>query len=247
MLIAEVIDLNDVSDLRSYDDNLTLNYLDIISRGVPWTPPTACHLLYHLVSTFHKPEVVEIACCFGKATLYLAAAAKRQGGFVSCADIAELSWEGRSAVELLRQADLLGVCRIALGRDARWYLLDLLRQRQGQWIDLAFIDLTHTVEVDSFVALALWTHLRPGGILVFDDLDWVPAVNGIVDNRISEPTTKHVQVIFDYISGLSDVAEKAEWGQEEVAWRWGFLRKRYDAETDNVRLRDLLTGSRRLP
>jgi len=194
------------------------------------------------VSKFNKPEVVEVACCFGKATLYLAAAAKCQGGSVSSVDIAEYLWEGRSATDLLRQADLLDICRITFGRDARWYLLDLFRQRRGQWIDLAYLDLSHTVEVDSFVALALWTHMQPGGILVFDDLDWVPAENGLVNKDLSEPTISHVQVIFDYISGLHDVAERDAWGQEEVAWRWGFLRKRHISGADAVPLRDLLRG-----
>jgi predicted O-methyltransferase YrrM len=194
------------------------------------------------VLKFSKPEVVEVACCYGKTTLYLAAAAKRQDGFVSCVDIAEYLWEGRSAADLLRQADLLDICRITFGRDARWYLLDLLRQRPGQWIDLAYLDLTHTVEVDSFAALALWTHMRPGGILVFDDLNWVPAVHGSVYKDLSEPNISNVQVIFDYISGLSDAAERAEWGQEEVAWRWGLLRKRDIAGTNAVPLRKLLRG-----
>lgn len=230
-----------MSHMYSQDDKMTLNYLDDISENVPHTNTRTCHLLYRLVAEFNKPEVVEVACCFGKATLYLAAAAKRRGGFVNCVDIDEYLWKGRSAADLLRQADLLDICQITFGRDARWYLLDLFRQRPGQWIDLAYLDLTHTVEVDSFVALALWTHIRPGGILVFDDLDWVPAVHGLVNKDISEPNISHVQVIFDYISGLSDADERAEWGKEEVAWRWGFIRKR-PTTGKAVPLRELIRG-----
>jgi len=223
-----------------YDENMMLDYCDAISEGIPFTHPRACHLLYHLVLTFTNPEVVEVSCGYGKATLYLAAAAKRQGGFVNCVDVAKPLWKGKSAMDLLRQAELLDICRITFGRDARWYLLELLRQRPDQWIDLAYIDATHTVEVDSFVALAVWTHMRPGGILIFDDLDWIPAIHGPVDKEFSAPAVSHVQAIFNYISRLPDVAEKAEWGQEEVKWRWGFLHTQHITTTDSVPLRDLL-------
>jgi predicted O-methyltransferase YrrM len=192
------------------------------------------------VSTFTAPEVIEVACGYGKATLYLAAAAKRCGGFLNCVDVAEPLWKGRTALHLLGEADLLDICRIAFRQDARWYLLELFRKRPGQWIDLAYLDLTHTVEVDSFVALCLWTHLRANGILVFDDLDWVPAIHGAVNGEFSAPTISHVRALFDYVSGLSDVAEKAEWGQPEVEWRWGFLRKRSPTPEIGPRLQESL-------
>jgi len=48
-----------------------LGHLDAISEGVPWTHPRACHLLYQLLLTFTSPEVLEIACCYGKATVSL--------------------------------------------------------------------------------------------------------------------------------------------------------------------------------
>lgn len=231
-----------MSHANHHDDEMTLNYLDRISEDVPHTLTRACHLLYHLVSRFSKPEVVEVACCYGKATLYLAAAAKHKGGFVNCVDIAEYMWKGKSAVDLLRQASLLGVCRITFGRDARWYLLDLFQHRMGQWIDLAYLDLTHTVEVDSFVALALWTHIRPSGIMVFDDLDWVPAVHGVANKDLSDPNVSNVQVIYDYISSMPDVDERMEWGKKEVNWRWGIIRKKCVHETDAPPIEQLIRG-----
>lgn len=220
--------------MLSNNINRTLCYLDEICNEIPFTHQRACHLLYHLVTRFSQPEVVEVACGYGKATIYLAAAAKLQEGFVRSVDLDKPLWEGKSAKDLLHQAELMDVCDINFGLDARWYLLELFSQRPGLWIDLAYIDATHTIEVDSFVALALWTHLRPGGILVFDDLNWIPMIHAENVNNFSAPDVGHVKIIFEYIKMLADVEDSAEWGGEEVEWVWGFLRKR-----DSSTLRDL--------
>lgn len=200
-----------------------LQSLDAANLTVPHTHSRACHLLYHLVSTIEQPNVLEVACCYGKATVYLAAAAKQHGGRVRCVDQEAWLWEEKSVLDRLRDANLLDACDVTLGCDARWYLLDLFRKAPGQWIDLAYIDAAHCVEVDSFIALATWMHLKPGGIIAFDDLDWIPAAHGAPD--FSRPEVSHVRAIFDYIGTLTDVEDRAFWGQKEVEWTWGFVRK----------------------
>ena len=231
--------------MYSQSENRNLKDLDTISQGVPWTHPRACHLLYQLALTFTNPEVLEIACCYGKASIYLAAGAKRQGGSFTCTDIDEYLWGGKSAIDLLREAGVLEVSRVKFGHDARWFVLDLLSGRPGQWIDFVYLDLTHTIEVDSFVALATWTHLRPGGIIVLDDLDWIPAVDGVMHGLqdmkvVSRPNVKHVRAIFDYLARLPDVNDVTEWGEEEVEWTWGFLRKQGRVGSAEVSLTDLV-------
>jgi predicted O-methyltransferase YrrM len=209
------------------------NYLDKLSRGIPFTHTRACHLLYGLVAMFPHPKVVEVACGYGKATLYLTAAAKLRNGCVRCVDFYEQVWEGKSAKDLLRQACLLDVCQVTYGQDARWYLIELLSLHPDRWIDFAYVDATHTVEVDSFLALALWTHMRPGGILALDDLDWTAATHAPDATEITAPTISHVRKIFDYISKLPDVDDRCEWGGNEVEWNWGFLRKGSDSTANS--------------
>jgi len=119
----------------------------------------------------------------------------------------------------------LDVCEVTLGEDARWYLLDLFDKKPGCWIDIAYVDAAHTIEVDAFVALSLWTHLRPGGLLIFDDLDWVPGKHGESERGYSRPSVSHVRLLFNYIAKLSAVAHATEWGREEMGWTWGFVQK----------------------
>jgi predicted O-methyltransferase YrrM len=209
-----------LSDRRSL-----LEKLDKMCADIPYTPPRVCHMLFDMAASFDKPAIVEVSAGYGKATIYFAAAARARGGFVKSVDILERKWQGRSATDLLREADLLDVCEVTLREDARWYLLDLFDNKPGCWIDVAYIDAAHTIEVDAFVALALWTHLRPGGVLIFDDLDWVPGRHGDSDRSYSRPSVSHVRVLFNYIARLSEVADATEWGREEMGWTWGFIQK----------------------
>jgi hypothetical protein len=66
--------------------------------------------------------------------------------------------------------------------------------------------------------------LRPGGVIVFDELDWIPFVEAAKD--FSRPDVSHVRAIFEYIGTLPDVGEQACWGRQELGWTWGFIRKR---------------------
>jgi len=221
------------------DRRAVLRKLDGVTGDIPFTHTRACHLLFDLVSEFSRPQVVEVSCCYGKATVYLAAAAKLNAGFVRAVDEGTYTWGGRNVEELLREFELSDSCEVVLNQDARWYLLDLFLARPGCWIDVAYLDASHTVEVDAFLALALWTHLRPGGIIVFDDLEWVPAVNGQPDQVFSRPTTSHVGVLYDYVRSLPDVDGALEWGKSEVAWTYGMVRKRESGEHSGVAITDL--------
>ncbi|MBA2763643.1 MAG: class I SAM-dependent methyltransferase [Thermoleophilaceae bacterium] len=203
----------------------TLARLDRLTDGVPYTHPPVCHLLYRLVRGIDRPRVVEVSCAYGKATAYLAAAAAERHGSVRAMDLVEHRWQDRTARQVVADADPTGCCQIDLGVDARWWLLDLLAESPDQWIDLAYLDATHTVEVDAFLASTLWRHIRPGGLLIVDDLDWVPRTHGDPATEYSRPDRSHVRALFDYLAELDDVAESLEWGRDRVGWSWGFVRK----------------------
>ncbi len=182
--------------------------------------------MFDLTMTYEQPQVLEVSCAYGKATAYFAVAAQAKGGFVRAVDLLPQVWEGRTANDLVAELGASAACDITLGCDARWYLLDLLREVPHAWLDIGFLDASHTVEVDGFVALAMWTHLAPGGILIFDDLNWTAAAYGGARWRqYSRPTTSHVRAIFDYIRALSNVSDAVEWGGEQLGWPWGFVQK----------------------
>lgn len=221
-----------------------LSSLDVLTSGLPFTHEIACHLLFALASRASRPQVLEVATGYGKAAVYLAAAASQGDGHLYSSDLVEHSWQGRTARDFLDLAGVTSFSSLDLGRDARWYLLELFTSRPDAWIDLAYVDATHTVEVDAFVALAAWEHLRPGGILVFDDLDWIPAIHGGDHaGRFSSPHQSHVRALFCYLSRLPDAAECAEWGATQFEWSMGFVRKSPLRSSQDESLSSILAGA----
>lgn len=219
-----------------------LEEIDAITEGVPWTPQRVGYLLSQLVRQYHTPEVLEVACGYGKITPYLAHAAATRDGLVRATDHKRRIWEGKSAVDRVEEAGFGDVCEFAFGEDARWYTLDLISDRPGEWINLVYLDISHTIEIDAFVALAVWTHLSPGGIVVFDDLDWTPREHGTEtdERRTNRPEVKQMELLFDYLCELPDVSANRTWGAEEMHWRWGFIQKARDSEADGPVLSQVL-------
>jgi predicted O-methyltransferase YrrM len=199
--------------------------LDELTDGVPWTPTRTCHLFHALASSYASPSILEVSCGFGKATAYFAVAAARAGGMVWAVDSLRPRHEDRSAADLVDLAGASDHCRTTFNCDARWFLLDLLRSQPDLRFDLAYIDCSHTVEVDAFVALAAWTHLRPNGLVVFDDLAWVPAVQDPAGRGYSRPDESHVRILFEYVRSLPDVDEAVEWDDAQPGWPLGIVGK----------------------
>ncbi|GEM_PF-2966227 len=218
--------------------------LDAITEDVPYTPQLVGHLLHRICSHYQNPEILELACGYGKITPYLASAAESRNGSVRAIDHKYELWEGKSAEDRVEEAELSDVCDFTFGVDARWYILELLLQQPGEWIDVVYLDLSHTIEIDAFVALAVWNHLRPGGVLVFDDLDWKPDEHGSekIQNQTNRPQVQQMQMLFKYICQQPSVGDHTTWGGEKLNWRWGFIQKAKEEETDDQSLSEIIAN-----
>jgi predicted O-methyltransferase YrrM len=202
-----------------------LERLAELTDGVPHTARAGCEFLYETATGYQRPQILELCCGYGKATAYLAAAAQATGGFLWTADLQTREWEGHTATDLVAAIGASASCEIEYGVDARWYALSLFSWRPSRWLDLVFLDANHSVEVDGFLALAAWTHLRPGGVLIFDDLDWTAARYGPKLKGRTHRGVSHSKLLFDYVRQLGDVASATTWGEAEQHWRWGVVRK----------------------
>ena len=217
-----------------------LRELAEITDNVPYTQPVACEFLFDLVATFDRPEVLEVCCAYGKATAYLAAAVHLGRGHLHAVDNVCRQWNGRSAEELVTVIGAQDSCDIVYGKDARWFLLELFTARPGEWVDLAFLDASHSVEVDAFLALALWTHLSPGGLLLLDDLDWTAAQHAPEARRRTKRKIPHVRVLYDYLCQQNGVGGATIWGTAEQEWPWGIVQKSTSPNLPGIGLRERL-------
>jgi predicted O-methyltransferase YrrM len=140
-------------------------------------PRDVGRLLYMLARTYPCKTIVEFGTSFAISTIYLAAAARDNGGGKVVAT--ELHAEkALHAAENLREAGLLDLVEIRVG-DAR----ETLRALDGS-VDFAFIDGWKDLYLP--VLKVIEGHLRPGALVVADNLNLVDVLKEYVEYVGSE-------------------------------------------------------------
>jgi predicted O-methyltransferase YrrM len=118
-------------------------------------------LLYLIARANNAKRIVEFGCSFGVSTVYLAAAARENGGSVLTTDLEPIKVAG--ARENLSSAGLADVVKVLEG-DA----LETLQNIEGP-IDLLFLDGMKHLYLSVFELL--WQRLRLGAVILADNVD----------------------------------------------------------------------------
>jgi predicted O-methyltransferase YrrM len=159
----------------------------------------------HLYATVRElaPEVaVETGVCNGVATAFLLLALDRNGrGILHSIDLPEFAgrdyapgefWEGKGGAVVpagkkpgwMIPEELHGPWRLTMGR-SQDELPPLLARVAP--IDFFMHDSEHSYECMSFEFREAWEALRPGGVLVSDDIDWNNAFAELAERHGREP------------------------------------------------------------
>lgn len=108
-----------------------------------------------------------------------------------------------------------------------WRLMKLLEEDPRERFDLCYLDGAHTWEVDALAFFLVDRLLRPGGWIVFDDLDWTIGNSPTLRDRpatqalpADERETPQVRQIFELL-----VKPHSRYGEFRVEADWGFARK----------------------
>jgi predicted O-methyltransferase YrrM len=135
-------------------------------------PRDVGQLLYMLARTNPSKKIVEFGASLAISTIYLASAVRDNGG--GKVVTTELNAEkARHAAENLREAGLLDLVEIRVG-DAR----ETLRALDGG-VDFAFIDGWKELYVP--VLQVIERHLRPGALVIADNLNLASVLKEYVD------------------------------------------------------------------
>jgi len=130
---------------------------------------TLAHLCYSLTRTLRPALVLETGVCYGVTSAYTLKALRTNGeGLLHSIDLPPLGKNGDDYVGWLIPQEMRGVWRLHRGTSKR--LLGPLLAELGQ-IDLFVHDSLHTYRnMRNEFALA-WPALRPGGVLISDDVE----------------------------------------------------------------------------
>lgn len=196
--------------LRRYLDNLVpprptelARMEEVASRtGFPIIGPACGHLCYLIARLTGARRVFELGSGFGYSTAWFARAVRENGGGV----VQHVVWDeglSRQARGHLEALELGSLVRYHVGE-----AVEALRRSEGPW-DLIFNDIDKEGYPDSLPVIE--EKLRPGGVLIVDNLLWS---GRIFDENDHSPATEGVRALThmlmaspDWISSLIPIRD----------------------------------------
>lgn len=174
-------------------------------------------------------DILELGFDHGVSTCYLAAAAAPLGGHVTTIDLERARNREPNIEQLLHRAGHRDHVTIHFERKSYlWRLMRLLEDDTLPRFDLCYLDGAHNWYTDGLAFFLVDRLLRPGGWIIFDDLDWTYAASPAlcqqewVQNMPDEErTTAQVRKIYELL-----VKTHPDYEQCRVEGNWAFAQKK---------------------
>lgn len=206
-------------------------------NGIPHMTPEEGRYIDSFLREHQLRNCLELGFAHGVGTAFLANAVRDMGGRVSTIDLV-------SARE--RQPDILTTLQRA-GVDSQqvdiyfeptsynWRMMKFLQEGRGGTFDFVYLDGAHSWAVDGLAFHLSKLLLRPGGWLLFDDLNWtfdtssVAAEDWVQRMPAEERKTPQVRLIWDLL-----VKSDPEFVELVERDDWAFARKRNNGTETKV-------------
>lgn len=163
-------------DVLSERPGASARFDEITARfgAVKYMNETQARVLRELIAEEDAADILEIGFYQGKSSAYVAAILEDRGrGRLVTIDRRDPNAGRINIAGLLRDSGLAHrVEVIRAHRSFTWELQKLIAQGGGPRFDLCYFDGGHTWDDTGFGFLLVHLLLRPGGLIVFDDMDW---------------------------------------------------------------------------
>jgi len=190
-----------------------MTYFDAVRDrfgSLPYMTDDQAKLLRSFVVDHDSENVLEIGFFHGKSSAYIAAILEDLGrGHLTTIDMKNAADRKPNIEAILEELELRHrVTSLFAHRSYTWELAKLIRSEPRPQFDLCYFDGGHMWDSTGFGFLLVDMLLKPGGIIVFDDLPWT--VNDAMKSRSDWPrgwracsederATPGVQLVFDLL------------------------------------------------
>jgi predicted O-methyltransferase YrrM len=190
----------------------------------------ACRLRDFLTKHSLK-NCLELGFFHGLSSAYIAAAlAANGGGHLTTVDLLSVRRKSPNIEDLLRQLSLTTTVTVVYEpRSYTWRLMKLIARGDLERFDFCYIDGGHSWDVSGFGFFLVEKLLRPGGWVLFDDLNWTSGVDADRYRRAQQPLpgwlarqteeelhTEQVRKVWELLvkqhPGFDQFYEEGEWG-----------------------------------
>ena len=209
---------------------VNLSRVERVVAGVPYMKPEQARVITTKVVESGARDVLELGIMHGVSTCYMAEALEQSGRDWSITSLdREAALRNEPNVEDL--LDRLGLrSRVTLLLEPRsytWRLMKMLAEDPRPRFDFCYLDGAHSWDTDGFAFFLVDRLLRPGGWIVFDDLEWsyagspqMMAVDAVRALPADEQQARQVGLVFDLL-----VRPHPQYGEFAVRDGWGFAQK----------------------
>lgn len=208
--------------------------------GVPYVMEDMAYDLYYFVLDKKPERVLELGFGHGASSCYIAAALEEIGrGKLTAVDlVSAATWQHPSIEELLERTGLGDMVEVKRENTSyTWFLKKMIVDQSSATCctpvyDLCFLDGAKNWTIDGAAFFLIDKLLKPGGWVVFDDLQWTyksklaegkKKTDGVSmlemgDDELIQP---HIELIFQYLvmqhPSYSNFLVKDNW--------WGWAQK----------------------
>jgi predicted O-methyltransferase YrrM len=198
-------------------------------QGIPHMSYAKAKVMTQLILTNRFQSILELGFKHGVSTCYMAGALDELGeGHITTIDRV-IAREFEPNVEQLLSS--LGLTRFVTvyyePTSYLWRMMKMLEEDPSPRFDLCYVDGAHTWVTDGFAFFLVDRLLKPGGLIVFDDLDWTywssPTVR---DSELvrslpqDEKTTPQIRKVFELL-----VKPHPSYGEFMERDGWAYARK----------------------
>ncbi len=184
-----------------------------IIGNIPHMTPSQGELIYSMILDNDIYDILELGIAHGTGSCYMAAALQEKGkGSVTTIDNKSAILRKPDVFELLKTCDLEAyVTPIFADSSYNWELMKLIKQQTTNGVceplfDFCFIDGAHNFEIDNSAFFLVDKLLKPGGFMLFDDVNWTYANSaGLKDTEwvksmgADEKMTPHIKTLVELV------------------------------------------------
>jgi predicted O-methyltransferase YrrM len=200
-----------------------------IVQDTPHMSLTKAETITSFIREHELYDVLELGFRFGVSTTYLAGALQDAGrGHITAVDL-EIARDGEENIErFLDKAGLRDLVTVHYEPTSyTWRLMKMLEEDPTPRFDFCYLDGAHDWFVDGFAFFLVDRLLRPGGWIIFDDLDWTFAGSGTLSQteRVlampeDERVTPQVRKVYELL-----VKTHPGYGGFRTADDWAYAQK----------------------
>jgi len=192
--------------------------------GIPNMTPAQGRKVSRFIRDNRLRSCLELGFAHGVGTAWIASAALGIGGQTTAIDLDAARTRAPRIEETLARVGLPpGAVEIHFEPTCyTWRLMKFLREGRASSFDFVYLDGAHSWFTDGFAFFLCERLLRPGGWLLFDDLDWTFGTSSIAgEERVlrmpqEERSTAQMRLVWDLLtktgSGFDVLLEDGNWG-----------------------------------